>query len=156
KSDARQIGHVFQSGIGKIRSADLCTALEQMAAYGSLRKPVQVIRIPAVHVQQRPERQCRIRGTSDQHHVSTRRERISDASCAEVRVGGHDVTLTERNSFDDWFTTQFVLGHSSQQIVSSNSGYFDSLDAELLRERLHAACCTERICGTHVGYDANA
>ena len=101
-------GTSLKPGSGKY-APDLCAAFEQMPAHGPLRQQVEIVLAPAVHVQQRPERQRRIGAAADQHDVRTGGQRRGNRARTQVGVGGDDGALAERDALHDRLRTHLRL-----------------------------------------------
>ena len=151
-----EIRYVLEAGIGEVRSGHLCAAFEQMPAHGPLRQQVEIVLAPAMHVQQRPERQRRIGAAADEHDMRTGGQRLRNRAGTQVGVGGDDGALAERDALHDRLRSHFGFTHGGEQIVAGDGGDLQAGDPQLARQRVHPLRRAQRVGRAHVGDDADA
>ena len=90
KSEAGEIGNVFDAGIGEVSAGELAGALEEVAHRGSPGETIPVLERPAELVHDRCEEERRVGDAAGEDDIGLLAQALEQRFDAEVGIGGDD------------------------------------------------------------------
>ena len=148
-----QIGHVLETGIGKVTARHLPAAFQKMARNSSLCQTIKFVWAPAEFVDQRAQRQGTVGCPPDQNDVCPGCNRLGNWSRAQVGICRNDRATIQTDAFHRVHGGNFACRDVVQQIIAGHSRNGDAVNAQFGGDLQHACRGTDGVRGPHVRND---